>query len=213
MKNSAPVVYNGKQKLAIYFSTCISLLIMATIIVSVWLVFGRPLTALGLRLRIDGTRWIWTTIAFIILYAIDTIYSVASPKNIADSISDWQKRTPFMPTVKNELPGYVLMCLCAGVFEEIVYRGYLVTYFENLFSASHYQQILAVLVPSLVFAVSHYYHGTKNMIKIFVLSAFLGFIFIQSGSLVVVMILHFVTNVIGGLLSVKYLAGKVKIQK
>ncbi len=204
LKNNSAVVYNSKQKLTIYFSTCLSLFIMAAIIVSVWLLFKRPLAAIGLTVRIDGRLWIWTVIAFVILYAADTISSVATPKNIAASLSDWQKRTPFMPTIRKELPVYLLLCLCAGVFEEIVYRGYMVTYFEHLFRGSGYQQSLSVVLPALVFSISHFYHGIKNIIKIFILSAFLGFIFIQSGSLVIVMLLHFIINVIGGLLMVKY---------
>jgi membrane protease YdiL (CAAX protease family) len=166
--------------------------------------FKRPLAEIGLTLRIDGRSWIWTTVAFVIIYAIDTISSVATSKNIAASIRDWQKRTPFMPTMMKEFPVYLLMCLCAGVFEEIVYRGYMVTYFEHLFRGSDYEQILSIVLPAFVFSISHFYHGVKNMIKIFMLSAFLGFIFIQSGSLVIVILLHFIINVIGGLLSVKY---------
>lgn len=208
LKSNSTVVYNSRQKLTFYFSTCLSLFIMAAIIVSVWLLFKRPLPEMGLTLRIDGRLWIWTVIAFVIVYAIDTINSLSTPKNIAASLNDWQKRTPFMPTIMKELPGYLLMCLCAGVFEEIVYRGYMVTYFGHLFKGSSYQQSLSVVLPTFVFSISHFYHGVKNVIKIFILSAFFGFIFIQSGSLVIVMLLHFITNVIGGLLTVKYISEK-----
>ena len=205
LKNNSPIVFTSQQKRTFYFSTCLSLFIMAAIIVAVWLLFKRPLAGIGLTLRVEGRLWIWTVMAFVVLYAIDTINSVATPKNIAASLSDWQKRTPFMPTKMKELPVYLLMCLCAGVFEEVVFRGYLVTYFWYLFSGSNYQQIFSVLLPAFVFSISHFYHGRKNIIKIFILSALFGFIFIQSGSLVIVMLLHFITNVIGGLLTVKYI--------
>jgi uncharacterized protein len=206
LKSSSTLVYNSRQKLIFYVSTCLSLFIMAAIIVSVWLLFKRALAELGLTLRIDGRLWIWAVIAFVVVYAIDTINSVATPKNIAASTGDWQKRTPFMPTRMKEFPGYLLLCLCASVFEEIVYRGYMVTYFEHLFSGSGYQLILSVVLPALAFSISHFYHGIKSIIKIFILSAFLGFIFILSGSLVIVMLLHFFINVIGGLLTVKYMS-------
>jgi membrane protease YdiL (CAAX protease family) len=205
LKSSSPVVYNSKQKLTLYFSTCISLFIMAAIIVSVWLLFQRPLAAIGFTSRVEGRWWIWTSIAFVILYAIDTINTVATPKRVAEAIDEWQKRTPFLPTLMKEVPAYLLLCVCAGVFEEIVYRGYMITYFEHLFTGLAYRQNLAVLVASFVFAISHFYQGVKSVIKIFVLSAFLGFIFVQSGSLVIVMLLHFVINVIGGLISIKFM--------
>jgi membrane protease YdiL (CAAX protease family) len=85
----------------------------------------------------------------------------------------------------------------------------MITYFGYLFKGSVYQQSLSVIVPAIVFSISHFYHGVKNMIKIFVLSVFLGFIFIQSGSLVIVMLLHFMINVIGGLLTIKYIGKKM----
>lgn len=212
LKNNSLVVYSSKQKRIIYFSTCISLFLMAALVVAVWLLFKRPLGELGLTLKIEKGSWIWIVLAFVIVYAIDTINSVATSKHIADFMSDWQKRTPFMPTLMKELPVYLLLCLCAGVFEEIVYRGFMVTYFTYLFKGYDYQQSLSVIVPAFVFSISHFYHGTKNMIKIFILSVFLGFIFIQSGSLVVVMLLHFIINVIGGLLTVKYVGKKMHQQ-
>lgn len=205
LKNNSTVKYDSMQKRTFYFSTCLSLTIMAALIVSVWLLFRRPLAALGLTLNIEGRLWIWTVIAFVVIYAIDTIHSVATPKNIAASLSDWEKRTPFMPTKIKELRVYLLMCLCAGVFEEVVYRGYMVTYFSYLFKGSDYRQSLSVFLPALIFSVSHFYHGLKNIIKIFILSALFGYIYILSGSLVVVMLLHFLVNVIGGLLTVKYI--------
>jgi membrane protease YdiL (CAAX protease family) len=142
--------------------------------------------------------------AFIVIYAIDTIASVASPKKIAESRSEWKKRTPFMPTKMGEFPAYVVMCLCAGVFEEIVYRGYLVNYFGYLFSGSDYRIILSIVLPAFVFSISHFYHGVKNIIKAFVLSLLFGLIFVQSRSLLIVILLHFVINVIGGLLTIRY---------
>jgi membrane protease YdiL (CAAX protease family) len=209
LKNNSPVLYNSKQKRIIYFSTGASLFLMAALVTGVWLLFKRPLAELGLTINIGGRMWIWTTLAFIIIYAIDTINSVATSNHIDDFMSEWQKRTPFMPTITKELPPYLLVCVCAGIFEEIVYRGFMVTYFAYLFKGVEYQQTLSVAVPAFVFAISHFYHGTKNMIKIFILSVFLGFIFIQSGSLVIVMLLHFIINVIGGLLTVKYVGKKM----
>lgn len=209
LKNNSPVVYTSAQKKTIYFSTAFSLFIMAAIVLVVWLLFKRPLAAIGLTWRIEGTVWIWTTIAFVIIYAIDTIGAVATSKNIVEFTDEWKKRTPFMPTIRKELPPYIFLCVCAGVFEEIVFRGYMVTYFAHLFRDSSYQQTLSVLLPAFVFSISHFYHGTKNMIKIFLLSVFLGFIFIQSGSLVIVMLLHFIINLIGGLLTVRYVGKNI----
>lgn len=205
LKKKGPVVYTSEQKRSMYLSTCISLFIMAAIVVSVWLLFRRPAAEIGLTFQINGWLWIWPAIAFVVAYTIDAINSVATPQKIADSKNDWQQKTPFMPTIKKELRVYFLLCLCAGIFEEIVYRGYMVTYFAHQFRDSGYRHILSAVLPAVVFAVSHFYQGVKSVIKIFVLSTLFGFIFIQSGSLVIVMILHISIDAVGGLLTVKYI--------
>ena len=164
---------------------------------------------MGLSLTIEGRLWIWPLIAFVIIYASDTINSVATPKKIAASATEWRMRTPFMPTSNREMPVYILMCLCAGIFEEVIYRGYLVTYFSHLFINSAYRQSLSVFIPAFFFSISHFYHGAKNISTIFILSVFFGYIYILSGSLVIVMLVHFLTNVTGGLLSVKYMKDEI----
>jgi hypothetical protein len=125
-RDNSTVTYNSKQKRAFYFSNCLSLSIMAAIIMSVWLLFKRPLTEMGLTLNINGKLWIWPLIAFVIVYAIDTINSVATPKKISAAIGEWEKRTLFMPTNTKEFQAYILMCLCSGVFEEFVSSAFLI---------------------------------------------------------------------------------------
>ena len=139
------------------------------------------------------------------IYLVDAFVPHLSKKDLDKTIEDFKKRTPFLPTKKSELPEYLLLCFSAGVFEEIVYRGYLVNYCWYLFDGYSYQRSLSVLVPALVFSVAHFYQGTKAVIKIFVLSLFFGYIFIYSGSLLIVMLLHFLVNAISGLLTIKYM--------
>jgi membrane protease YdiL (CAAX protease family) len=140
-----------------------------------------------------------------LVYSLDTVLTIFSKKSIDTTIDNWKKRTPFLPTKNNELPEYFLLCFSAGVFEEIVYRGYLVNYCWYLFDGYDYQQLLSVFLPAFVFALAHFYQGSKAVIKIFVLAVFFGYLFIFSGSLLMVMILHFLVDAIGGLLTIKYM--------
>jgi membrane protease YdiL (CAAX protease family) len=198
-----PVTYTSEQKKAFYFTTSFSLLLLALPVLAIWLIYGRPLSGIGIRMEAETGPAAWAIIAFIVLYTADVIHSVATAKNRAASVKELKRRTPFMPGSWKEFPAYVLMCLSAGIFEEIIYRGYLVTYFGQLFSSLDYRVFLAAAVPAFFFAVSHWYHGTKNIIKAFVLAVLLGYIFIESGSLLVVMLLHFLMNLVGGVLSVR----------
>jgi membrane protease YdiL (CAAX protease family) len=147
-------------------------------------------------------------LVFVLIYLVDTVITLSSKKGIDKSIDNWKKRTPFLPTKRNELPEYFLLCFSAGVFEEIVYRGYLINYCWYLFDGYNYQQLLSILLPAFVFSVAHFYQGGKAVIKIFVLAAVFGYLFVFSGSLLIVMILHFLVDAVGGLLTMKYIKGE-----
>lgn len=199
------VTFSSEQKKGIYISGSFSLFIMGAVVMLVWLLFGRPISEIGLTRPTEIRLWWWMVILFILIYLLDSVVTLSSKKKIDESIEEWKKRTPFLPTKKSELPEYLLLCFSAGVFEEIVYRGYLVTYCWYLFTGFQYQELLSILLPAFFFSIAHFYQGAKAVIKIFVLAIVFGYVFLYSGSLLVVMILHFVVDAIGGLLTMKYL--------
>ncbi|HJS55605.1 MAG TPA: type II CAAX endopeptidase family protein, partial [Chitinophagaceae bacterium] len=199
------IVFSSEQKKQFYISGSFSLLIMGAVVMTVWLLFKRPVSEIGLTQPVNIQSWWRLSVIFILVYLLDAFVPLLSKKELDKSIEDFKKRTPFLPTKKVELPEYLLLCFSAGVFEEIVYRGYLVNYCWYLFDGYSYQRSLSVFVPAFVFSVAHFYQGTKAVIKIFILSLFFGYIFIYSGSLLIVMLLHFLVNAISGLLTIKYM--------
>ena len=204
-KGTSFTSFSSDQKKQIYISGSFSLFVMGAIVVSVWLIFQRPLSELGLTQPVNFRSWWWIAIIFVLVYLLDTFISFSSKKEVDKTIEEFKRRTPFLPTKNSELPEYFLMCFSAGVFEEIVYRGYLINYCWYLFEGYKYQQMIAVVLPALAFSVAHFYQGAKAVLKIFFLSVFFGYLFIYSGSLLIVMILHFLVDAIGGLLTIKYM--------
>jgi len=207
------VIFNSEQKKQIYISGSFSLFLMGAAVGIVWLLFRRPLAELGLTQPTNFSAWWWMPIVFALIYFLDVFFTLSAKKELDKAIEDWKKRTPFLPTKTKELPEYFLMCFSAGVFEEIAYRGFLVTYCWYLFSGSAYQQILAIAVPAFAFAVAHFYQGAKAVVKIFVLAIFFGYMYILSGSLLIVMILHFLVDAVGGLLTIKYIKDDSEIEQ
>ena len=204
-KGFTGMILNSGQKKTIYISGSFSLFIMAATVMLVWFLFRRPLSEIGLTQPVDFQSWWWMAIVFILIYLADVVLTLSTKKRVEESVEEWKNRTPFLPTKRNELPEYFLLCFSAGVFEEIVYRGYLINYCWYLFEGYNYQQLLSVFLPAFVFSISHFYQGTKAVIKIFVLAVCFGYLFIFSGSLLIVMILHFLVDVAGGLLTMKYI--------
>lgn len=197
--------FESHQKKTIYLANSLSLFLMALVIIIVWLLFKRPLSELGFKQINTINSWWWLTLLFVMLYTIDTWVAIRSKENLEKTFNDRKNKTPFMPTKLQELPLYFLMCLSAGVFEEIIFRGFLVTYFMYLLSDIVSGEMWAVFLPAIVFSVAHYYQGSKAVLKILILSVLFGYIFILSDSLLIVMLLHFLVDAVGGLLTFKFM--------
>lgn len=196
--------FTSSQKKQIYISGSISLLIMGSVICGIWLLFQRPFEVLGFVWPTPAVNWGWIVLVFILLYCLDVWMNTGSERKLEKAISRWKKRTPFLPTQSRELPFYFLLCISAGIFEEIIYRGFLVTYFLYLFRDTGQAELLSVTIPAIVFALAHYYQGSSAVLKIIVLSVLFGFVYIRSGSLLIVMLLHFLVDAAGGFVSLYY---------
>jgi membrane protease YdiL (CAAX protease family) len=197
-------VFDSAAKKRLYKANSFSISLSASLILAVWMLYRRPFGSLGFN--IPGhvtTPVIILTALFIVLYIADTLYSFLNKSARAKIVQHRETKTPFMPAKTNELPLYFIMCVCAGFFEEIIYRGFLITYCGYLFSSYNYPGMWAVTVPALVFSIAHIYQGHKAVFKILVLSILFGLIYYYSQSLLIVIILHFLVDWTGGLLNLR----------
>lgn len=85
-----------------------------------------------------------------------------------------------------------LVSLKAAVFEEIIFRGYLLSNFLLLTFPT-----LAILLQALLFFIPHLYQGIFNAVLPLVGGFLFGLIFFLTGSLTVVIIAHFTGDLIG----------------
>lgn len=196
--------FTSGEKKHIYLFGSLNLFILGIVVMVVWLLFRRPVIELGFMNPVKPGAWWWMVLILVLLYFLDAFFSVSTKEKLKESIETWKQRTPFVPAQKNELPLYLLLCVSAGICEELVYRGYLITYCLYLFHDSPYSEVVSVILPAVVFSAAHYYQGFKAVMKILVLSVFFGFIFLRSGSLIPVMLLHFLIDAAGGLFTVAF---------
>ncbi len=202
------IEYSTATKKRIYISGSLTLFILALLLILVWMIYKRSFSGLGFTLPVEDNEWIWWLSAFILLYIVDVTRSLLMAKDLRQSIRRWKDRTPFTPTKWQEIPLYLVMCVSAGICEEIIYRGFLITYFLQVFRGTGNPELWALSIPAILFAGGHYYQGARAVLKIFVLSVLFGLIFLRSGSLLPVMILHFLIDAAGGFFSLKYMSSE-----
>lgn len=208
-----PMMFDSATKKRFYIGNSLFLAIMGVIILISWLLHSRPFSRLGFNFPSTDqyTLCIVLTFLFVGLYIMDVVHGMLSPDENEEAEKQAESQTPFLPAEWNEIPSYFVMCLSAGVFEEIVYRGFLVTFFQQIFSGIPSASTWALLTPALVFSLAHYYQGPKAVFKILVLSLLFGMIFWYSQSLLIVIILHTLIDLSGGILSI--IMAKKKLAK
>jgi uncharacterized protein len=203
-KNFEGIVFTPRTKNRLYLSNSLALAVMALVIIIVWFWQSRRLGQLGFQsMQPSENLWIaWASIGiFIFIYTADVWYNFSAAK-LMSTKERFALRTPFLPNSFKELPVFLIMCLSAGIFEEIIFRGFLVTYMQALLQQSPQANGIAIVLPALIFSVAHYYQGWHAVLKIFVMAVLFGMMFLHSQSIYIAMLLHTLVDVAGGLMSI-----------
>jgi len=195
------VVFSEPVRKRFYLSNSLTLSAFAGIVLLTWQWQQRPWEAMGFRGFLPAQPQIVVplTLLLLFLFGIDLWRGWRHTMRGAAERSDLLRKTPFLPRQPRELPYYILMCASAGIFEEVIYRGFMVTYFLPDLNGREGWPFLAMGVPALLFSLAHYYQGWASMGKILLLSVLLAMIFIWGGSLGWVMALHFAIDFATGL--------------
>jgi membrane protease YdiL (CAAX protease family) len=98
-----------------------------------------------------------------------------------------------LPHSREELGWFYRLSITAGVCEEVLYRGYLIWYLAHAMGL-----IPAMLVGAVMFGVAHAYQGPRGMLVTAAVGAFLGGVFLVSGSLYLGMVVHALMDVHSG---------------
>jgi membrane protease YdiL (CAAX protease family) len=202
------ITFTESVRRRFYLANSFFLAMAASVILITWWWQDRPWSAMYFKssFSIQNPGWTLAIVALLsLLYLSDILHSIKQVKKGQSIEQALDEGTPFLPRYPRELPAYLLMCLSAGVFEEIIYRGYLVTYFRPEYNHDTGLPFLAVCAPAVLFSLAHYYQGWQAVIKIFLLSVLLAIIFLVSQNILVVMLIHTSIDLLGGLLAMKLL--------
>ncbi len=102
----------------------------------------------------------------------------------------------FLPRERREVAAYVVLALTAGICEEILYRGWLV----SVLAAGAGSVWAGVVAGGVLFGTAHAYQGRKGMLGAGALGVLFGAVFALTDSLVPGQVLHAAIDVVNGLL-------------
>jgi uncharacterized protein len=143
-----------------------------------WLAPGTP-TSIFLKGLIVGAA---------IAIVVPTALAIFSEKVRQKSKKAARKMSFLIPSTRDERRWWWLICVTAGVCEEIVYRGFLLHYLHAL--PLHLTLTWALAVASVIFSIGHLYQGPVGSIAAGFLGFVFGVIFLWTGSLLIPIVAH-----------------------
>ena len=172
-------VHGSASRILLYGGTFVTQFVL---ILLVW--FGIRLR--GVRMRdLIGGRWdtveaflldvgiaigFWI-VALLLLFGIRVALGTIDLHNMQKSADDALRLLgPIAPHTYLEAGLFVLLSVCAGLFEEIIFRGYL----QRQFGALGQNAIIGIVASGVIFGLAHGYQGGRMMVAIGFFGIFFG---------------------------------------
>jgi uncharacterized protein len=172
-------VHGSAERILLYGGTFVTQLVL---ILLVW--FGIRLR--GVRMRdLIGGRWdtvekflldvaiaagFWL-VSVVLLLGLRIALGTIDLHNLAKTKDDTLRMLgPIAPHTYLEAGLFVLLSICAGLFEEIIFRGYL----QRQFKALSNNAAIGIAMSAIIFGLGHGYQGTRMMIVIAVFGSLFG---------------------------------------
>jgi len=165
------------------------------LVAGAWWMQRRPFGALGLASHLSV--WDYAGFAFALLIGL---VMVAQGKSLASAPVEKLQRAmkavrsiKITPNTPGEIALFMLMSLSAGVWEELVYRGFLVWFLVPLTNV-----VGAIVISALIFGLAHLYQGVRGFVASTVLGLIFAALYLFTASLWWLMVVHAVIDMVGG---------------
>lgn len=196
--------FDTRMKLALYYGNSFYLWVVTAAVAGIWYWSDRPFPLLGFD-RADLGSWSITSLIvvglFVLLYLADVLGEISSARNRESTRREFRKKLGFLPVNGYEFAHYLFLAFSAGFCEEVIFRGYFIRYCQTLFNRFDGSSTLAILLPAVLFGMAHFYQGGKTVIKVVAMAVMFGYLFVETGSLWVLIALHFGVDAAGGLIA------------
>ena len=188
------------SKKRIYYVNGLILWVGVLIILYSWYFGPKPFNLLGLQSPKFTFYTIVFSITLLVIYVIDLVKSYKEFDTVPDEESKFFEDV--MPVNWKEYAHFCFLAISAGVCEEFIFRGFLINYLNVVLENTSHSLVIACILTSVIFALSHLQQGLDNVLKIAVLALLFALIFVLSESLLIVIFLHAFVDLVSGAMMV-----------
>lgn len=179
--------------------------IIALLVMIGWACVGRSFVSLGLG-PVTYRGWIGFAIDMVLL-GFFAWQHVRLRKSSVTRLQRMKKQLEGMkiaPRTAREFSLFSLVGVIGGIWEELLYRGFLIWFFLPVMGV-----FLAIVCSSVIFGLGHCYQGWRNVFRTGIVGVILAVCYVLTLSLWWLMIAHAIMNIYGGLLSVRLERGSL----
>ncbi|MBK8621679.1 MAG: CPBP family intramembrane metalloprotease [Saprospiraceae bacterium] len=179
-----------------YINNLFLLLIGVLMCLTAWHAGKNDWSILGFQMPVTNTVTLVGIGLLMAVYIIDGLIQIRSFRHTDDSetiLSD------ILPANWTEYFYFLPLAIMAGISEEIIFRAYLYHYLISFYPDFIWGPYLTIFITSVGFSLSHLYQGWLSAFKICCISFLFGIIYINSGSLFFVIIIHILIDVLSGM--------------
>lgn len=194
--------WSQRMKLRLYFSNGSLLWLMALLVMGVWYYSEGSLVGIGLgwgNVPYDLAA-VLVLSGFLFLYLLDLFLEAGNTDSREETRQSF-KKMGFMPATATQFLNFIFLAVAAGFCEEVIYRGFMITYLQNLLGTGLAATTAILVLPAVAFGFGHFYQGGKAVLKIILMAILFGFFYLRTNTLWPLMLLHTAIDIVGGLMS------------
>lgn len=163
-----------------YYGTELTFTLGVLVMFSLWL-RGSNLSALGLKQpKSIGVTIFFGVVAGLMLQVLDVGIIIPNLTNAFNSSPNIQAFDPLQGNLSLLPSSLILAWVSAGIGEELVFRGYFLNRFVDLFGNNTWSWIIAIILQAVVFASGHAYQGITGVISAGITGIIFGVMYIAS---------------------------------
>ena len=190
---------HSPERLRLYLQTIVGQWFLLAVAIAIWRVLDRDVGSLGFSIIGDLNLLIAAAVtiaAIAFLVAQGRAVRAASAAELPDIVSAFGDMRHLLPKTRRELHRFYVVGVTAGICEEILWRGVLLWYLQQLMP-----MWAAVLLATLWFGVAHAYQGAGFIPRVTLVGAVLMMLYLLTGSLLLPILLHIAIDVLQGRLA------------
>lgn len=178
-----------------YWQTIVRGWIIVALVAAVWHLQGRPFAELGLVSPLGlwdlggfGAIFLAALFLFVQLFRLKSL----TPERL-ERVMKTLEAMKVVPSTRGELAVFMLVAITAGIWEELLYRGFLIWFLIPLSGTGG-----AIVLSSLVFGIGHVYQGPAGVARTGLIGFGFAVFYVLSGTLWWLMAAHALIDIYGG---------------